>query len=178
MIVRRNFLTGAATLVCAPVVVRISNLMPVRTLVPIVEARQFGFVQRLWVHSALKKLALLQASGLSQPEIVTSMNLVGPSGVGGNPWTAEAIRSVIRLDQQIAVRTQPGSLATPRAAGDLERPDVMCGREGRARNMDNGPAWTSAVQAGVSTLKIRSQTGHASHANARTTCTKRGTIRR
>jgi hypothetical protein len=98
---RRSFLTGAATLVCAPAVVRISNLMPVRIPVPIIEARQFGFVERLWVHSALKKLVRLQASGLSQPEIVTSMNLVGPSGVGGDLWTAEAIRSVIKLDQQI-----------------------------------------------------------------------------
>jgi hypothetical protein len=87
MIVRRNFLIGvAASLVCAPAVIRASSLMPVRSFAPLVERAHYGFVERLYVHSHISKIMDLRASGLSLPAIADALNLRGSRAMNGIPW--------------------------------------------------------------------------------------------
>jgi len=92
---RRNFLTGAVTLVCAPAVVRFANIMPVRSFLPLVEAGHYCFAERLKVASCVPRIVRMQNVGLSQFEIAI------PCMTYGQPWTAENVGGIIRLDQSI-----------------------------------------------------------------------------
>ena len=66
MITRRKLLIGAAaSLLCAPAIVRIGSLMPVRGIIFPIQRNYYGFLERLFVHIYLPPIAELQNTGLS-----------------------------------------------------------------------------------------------------------------
>jgi hypothetical protein len=47
---RRNLLIGAScALICAPAIVKVANIMPVRRLVVPAQPNYYGFTDRLWI---------------------------------------------------------------------------------------------------------------------------------
>ena len=67
LITRRRILIGAAaSLICAPAIVRVSNLMPVRRLPPPFGPQYAGFVERLMYQSL--------ASNLRTGRMTTNLN--------------------------------------------------------------------------------------------------------
>jgi len=53
---RRIFIGAAASLICAPAIVKVSSLMPIRALILPVERQYAGFVQRLMYQSLADNL--------------------------------------------------------------------------------------------------------------------------
>ena len=57
LITRRSIFTGAAaSLICAPAIVRVTSLMPVRRLPPPFGPQYAGFVERLYLHALDSRL--------------------------------------------------------------------------------------------------------------------------
>src|SRR5208337_946495 len=82
MISRRKLLIGAAaSLLCAPAIVRVGSLMPVRGIVLPTERCYFGFVDRLYVHIHLPPIMALQNAGLSAHGIAAEMNRRGGKAI-------------------------------------------------------------------------------------------------
>ena len=69
-ITRRSIIIGAAaSLICAPAIVRVTNLMPVRRL-PFPYGPQYaGFVERLFLHSIESSLKVCLRSGRNVVEV-------------------------------------------------------------------------------------------------------------
>ena len=102
MINRRRFLvSGFATALCAPAVVRVATLMPVRGIVIPSEVLHFGFVDRMYVHLHFTKIAQMQDGGLSIREIARELNRHGSAAMNGLPWDAQNIASVLMRNEQI-----------------------------------------------------------------------------
>ena len=122
MIVRRNFLVGvAASLICAPAVVRASSLMPVRSFAPLYERGQHGFIERLYVHTHIWRIMRLRTGGLSSTAIADALNLKGPRQINGLLWDGPSVEGLIRWDRRIplddallrAERQKAGEWYTP-----------------------------------------------------------------
>jgi hypothetical protein len=102
MIARRKFLVGAAaSLMCAPAVVRASSLMPVRSFTPHVELPHCGFAQRVYVQGHIPKIVALRNSGLSVTEIAAALNLQGTRAMNGIPCDIGFVQGVIGLEREI-----------------------------------------------------------------------------
>ncbi len=81
MTTRRKLLIGAAaSLLCAPAIVRVGSLMPVRGIIFPTERYHFGFVERLYVHCHLRTITELQNAGLSVHGIAAQMKQMGQEG--------------------------------------------------------------------------------------------------
>ena len=98
---RSLFLGAAATLVCAPSIVRASNLMPVRSVPFAIERQSYGFVERLYVHCHLPRMLKLRAAGMSAQAVAAALNSCNVKSINDRDWDAEGIVSVLRLDQNI-----------------------------------------------------------------------------
>jgi hypothetical protein len=118
MLTRRNFvLTGLATGICAPAIVRANVLMPVRRVVlppdasglfftpknydPFAGIPHYGFVERLYVNVHLPKIAPLFSAGRSADEIATVLNRSGSRAMNGVRWSADSVRGIVRRDEAI-----------------------------------------------------------------------------
>src|ERR1700722_4479771 len=76
-ITRRSlFIGAAASLLCAPAIVRASNLMPVRRIILKSDLNHYGFVDRLWASEYFSTIIKRQNAGLSANEIAAEMNEV------------------------------------------------------------------------------------------------------
>ena len=103
MIGRRRFFLGAcATLLSAPVIVRVESLMQVRGITYPVERHSFGFVERLYVYTFVPKITEMQSAGLSAYGIATELNKLGIT-TATNPgfWDAQHVMFVVRKNQSI-----------------------------------------------------------------------------
>ena len=99
---RRLFLIGGAvTLLCAPSVLRASSLMPVRGIIYPIEQHQYGFVERIYVHSNLPMINKLQHAGLNAYEIAAMMNIQGRTSRNGESWNADRVLGVLTRDRNI-----------------------------------------------------------------------------
>ena len=86
LITRRIILIGAAaSLLCAPAIVRATNLMPVRRIILKSDLNYYGFVDRLWASSFYSTIIERQNAGLSANEIAAEMNAKGYK----YPWAGE-----------------------------------------------------------------------------------------
>jgi hypothetical protein len=102
MLTRRNFLvTASATIVCTPAVVRAASLMPVRGIIFPTGRHYFGFVERLYIHCHLPKIAELQNAGLSAHEIAIELNKRKGAAMNGDPWDAQGVIFVVVRNEQI-----------------------------------------------------------------------------
>ena len=118
MLTRRNFvLTGLATGICAPAVVRSNVLMPVRRVVfppdasellftpksydPFAGIPHYGFIDRLYVNQHLSRIAPLLSTGRSADEIATVLNRSGSRAMNGVRWSANSVLGIVRRDQAI-----------------------------------------------------------------------------
>ena len=85
MATRRKFLIGAAaSLLCAPAIVRVGSLMPLRGVIFPTDRHCFGFLDRLYVHIYLPRIAELQTTGLSAQGIAAEMNRRGGEATNGD----------------------------------------------------------------------------------------------
>jgi len=102
MIVRRRVLIGAAaTLVCAPAVVRAASLMPVRIVPPVAKPQYYGFCERLYVAGHLPIIRRFQNAGFSSQEIAAELNARGWRSINGWAWDAHGVVGVVEEDRRI-----------------------------------------------------------------------------
>jgi hypothetical protein len=74
LLTRRSiFIGAAAALICAPAIVRITNLMPVRRII-LRSDHYYGFVDRLRASQYFSTIIEGQSAGLSANEIAAEMN--------------------------------------------------------------------------------------------------------
>ena len=101
LITRRSiFIGAAASLICAPAIVRVASLMPIRGIV-LAERNYYGFVDRLYVHSYLPTIRKCQDAGLSAHGIANEMNNYGSRSMNGDSWDAGRVLGVIKRDEAI-----------------------------------------------------------------------------
>jgi hypothetical protein len=100
---RRSIIIGAAaSLICAPAIVRAASLMPIRGVVFSPEMCHFGFVERLYVHLHLPEITLLQNAGLSAHDIAADMNARNKTGfIFGDAWDGEQVIGLLKRHQLI-----------------------------------------------------------------------------
>jgi hypothetical protein len=102
MIARRNFFFGvAASLICAPAVVRAASLMPVRIVPTVVQLQHFGFCERLYVAGILPTIMRLQDAGFALEEIAADLNARGSRSMNGDVWDARRVLGVVNRDRRI-----------------------------------------------------------------------------
>src|SRR5271167_1990963 len=102
MISRRKLLIGAAaSLLCAPAIVRIGSLMPVRGIIFPIHRNYYGFLDRLFVHIYVPPIAKLQNTGLSAQGIAAELNRRGSTTTNGLPWDARRVIGVMERDRSI-----------------------------------------------------------------------------
>src|SRR5271169_2448575 len=102
MTTRRKLLIGAAaSLLCAPAIVRVGSLMPLRGIIIPTDRHYFGFLERLFVHIYMPPIAKLQNTGLSAHGIAAELNRRGSKTTDGDAWDAQRVMSVIRRDEMI-----------------------------------------------------------------------------
>jgi hypothetical protein len=78
LITRRSiFIGAAASLLCAPAIVRATNLMPVRRIILKSDLDYYGFLDRLRASQYLSTIIERQNAGLSANEIAAEMNAKG-----------------------------------------------------------------------------------------------------
>jgi hypothetical protein len=78
LISRRSiFIGAAASLLCAPAIVRATNLMPVRRIILKSDVNYYGFVDRLWASQYFSTIMERRNAGLSANEIAAEMNANG-----------------------------------------------------------------------------------------------------
>ena len=99
---RRQFLIGAAaTLICAPTVVRFVSLMPVRGVIHQIERNHYGFVERLYVYANLPAIIELQNAGLSAHGIAAEMNSQLCRSINGESWDAGRVIGLLTCNKNI-----------------------------------------------------------------------------
>ena len=86
---------------CAPAIVRIESLMPVRGIIFPGERHRYGFLERLLVHSYLPPITEMQNMGLSAHGIAAKLNSRGSTAINGDAWDAQRVMYVIRCDEMI-----------------------------------------------------------------------------
>ena len=102
MITRRDFLIRtSAALVCAPAVVRATNLMPIRRII-LPTAHYYGFVERLFLSSVGPPATELIHAGFSAEEAAREMNRRRITNMNGAPWEAQHVLGVMRMLQEVA----------------------------------------------------------------------------
>ena len=102
MLTRRSFLASAsAAIVCAPPIVRATSLMPLHGMIIPAGELQFGFCDRLCVHSHLSPITRLQSQGLSLQQVASELSRHGPGPWVNRPWDLQFVTAVVRRDQQI-----------------------------------------------------------------------------
>ena len=73
LITRRSiFIGAAASLICAPAIVRVTSLMPVRRLPPPFGPQYAGYVQRVFYHALESNLRTGRMSTVCNGEIVSA----------------------------------------------------------------------------------------------------------
>jgi hypothetical protein len=104
---RRGMLVGVgATLLCAPAMVRATNLMPVRRILLKSDVNYYGWIDRLWASQYFSTIIERQNAGLSAKEIAAEMNAKGykpPSAGPGETteWDARRVLGKIRHNEDI-----------------------------------------------------------------------------
>ena len=102
MTTRRKLLIGAAaSLLCAPAIVRVGSLMLVRAIIFPIERHLFGFLEHLFVHIYLPPITELQNTGLSAHGIAAEMNRRRMTAINGNAWDAQRVIGVMERDKSI-----------------------------------------------------------------------------
>ena len=102
LIGRRRFLFGAsATLLCAPAIVRATILMQVREIVFPIERNYHGHATRMWLCWTLPAIRKYQDDGLSAHEIARTLNNRKVGYANYEPWDADGVLGVVRLDEAI-----------------------------------------------------------------------------
>ena len=102
MITRRSLLTTAsAILLGAPTIVRAANLMPLRGIIFLPEALQFGFVSRLYVYTHMHAITRLQNDGLSLHQIASEFNRQGRKVANDSSWDVPRVIGVLKQNKQI-----------------------------------------------------------------------------
>ena len=102
MINRRRFLvSGSATVLCAPAVVRVATLMPVRGIVIPTGELHFGFCDRLCVQVHLPRITQLQNEGLSLQQVAGELNERGPKPWINGPWDLQFVTAMLKRDEEI-----------------------------------------------------------------------------
>jgi hypothetical protein len=105
LITRRSiFIGAAASLLCAPAIVRATNLMPVRRIILKSDVNYYGFVDRLWASQSFSTIIERQNAGLSANEIAAEMNAKGYTYPwhGETPeWDARRVLGKIRHNEDI-----------------------------------------------------------------------------
>ena len=114
IVTRRSLFVGAAaTLICAPAVVRFVSLMPVRGVHEI-ERHHYGFVERFYVHANLPTIIKLEDVGLTAHGIAAAMTECGRTSMNGESWDADRVLGVLTRDRNIrqgdAIRRAEGML--------------------------------------------------------------------
>jgi hypothetical protein len=94
---RSIFIGAAASLICAPAIVRAASLMPIRGVVFSPEMYHFGFVERLYVHLHLPEITRLQNAELSAREIAADMNARNRTGFKyAGSWDANQVIGLLK----------------------------------------------------------------------------------
>ena len=75
--------------------------MPLRGVIFPTDRHCFGFLDRLYVHICLPRIAELQTTGLSAQRIAAEMNRRGGKATNGDAWDAQRVTYVIRRDEMI-----------------------------------------------------------------------------
>ena len=105
LISRRSiFIGAAATLICTPAIVRITNLMPVRRIILKSDVNYYGWIDRLWASQYFSTILERQNAGLSANEIAAAMNAMGYKypWLGETPeWDARRVLGKIRYNEDI-----------------------------------------------------------------------------
>ena len=97
---RRKLLIGAAaSLLCAPAIVRVGSLMPLRGIILPIDRQWFGSVIRMYVFAKMPTITKLQNAGLTAYEIAAEFNRRQPSYA--TAWDAQRVMFVIRSDEMI-----------------------------------------------------------------------------
>jgi hypothetical protein len=89
---RTLLISAAASLLCAPAIVRSGSLMPVRRVVLRLNHSYYGFTDRLSVYGYLPRINNRLNAGLSPREIAVEL---------GSDWDARRVLGVIRRDEEI-----------------------------------------------------------------------------
>ncbi len=111
---RRGFLGGASsTLLCAPAIVKPTSLMRLRGIILPREYIHYGSVTRMWLFATVPSIRRHQAAGLSAHEIASYYNAREIGYANGNPWDADGVLGIIRLDE--AIRGQDAILRAERS---------------------------------------------------------------
>ena len=105
LITRRSiFIGAAATLLCAPAIVRATNLMPVRRIILKSDVNYYGFVDRLWASCSFSTIIERRNAGLSANEIAAEMNAKDyayPWHGETAEWDARRVLGKIRHNEDI-----------------------------------------------------------------------------
>ena len=84
---------------CAPAIVRVGSLMPVRGIILPTERHWFGSVIRMYVFAKMPTITKLQNAGLTAYEIAAEFNRRQPSYAAA--WDAQRVMYVIERDEMI-----------------------------------------------------------------------------
>ena len=107
LITRRGiFLGAAASLLCAPAIVRSTNLMPVRRMILKSDLNYYGWIDRLWASGYYSTIIERQNAGLSANEIAAELNEArrrdkDPSPPMKTDWDARLVFEKIRSNEAI-----------------------------------------------------------------------------
>jgi hypothetical protein len=105
LITRRNVIIGAAaSLICAPAIVRAGHIMPVRRIILKSDVNYYGWIDRLWASQYLSTIMERQNAGLSANEIAAEMNAkeYSYSSPGETTeWDARRVLGKIRHNEDI-----------------------------------------------------------------------------
>ena len=106
MITRRNVLIGAsATLVCAPAVIRVAGLMPIRRII-LPTAHYYGFVERLFLSVAGPPATELINAGFSAEEAAREMSRRKIINMNSAPWEARHVLGVRQMWREVETSRQ------------------------------------------------------------------------
>jgi len=105
LISRRSVFIGvAAALICAPAIVPVTNLMPVRRIILKSDVNYYGWIDRLWASQYFSTITERQNVGLSANEIASEMNAKGytyPWHEETPEWDARRVLGKIRHNEDI-----------------------------------------------------------------------------